>query len=106
MVKLKKMVDELQNSTGGPAIQGEPDTTPSVVSSPLLWLDTLCCPAIDGPGKQKAIERLAQVYKAADKVLVLDASLFFLASEGLHVGEIGLRVYTSPWTRRLWTLQG
>jgi hypothetical protein len=60
MVRLKKMVDELQKSTGGQTIQNEPDTTSAFVSSPLLWLDTLCCPAIDGPGKQKVSREMVK----------------------------------------------
>jgi hypothetical protein len=76
------------------------------IPTPLLWIDTLCCPAIDGPGKQKAIEKLPLVYRMSRRVLILDSSIFSLDSKDMHVGEIALRMYTSPWMGRLWTLQG
>ena len=98
LVRLKGLIERLDTSTT-PADSGS--KPPS-----MLWVDTLCCPAIDGPGKQKAIQKLRQVYQKADKVLVLDASLFSVISEPLHTSEIVIRAYTSPWMRRLWTLQG
>lgn len=41
----------------------------------LIWLDTLCCPAADGAGKKRAIEKIRLVYREATVVLVLDAGL-------------------------------
>jgi hypothetical protein len=43
--------------------------------NPLIWLDTLCCPAQDGVGKKTAIEKIRLVYRRAQHVLVLDAIL-------------------------------
>ena len=96
LARLKQLIEQLDTSTVSS------DSKPAS----LLWLDTLCCPAVEGPGKQTAIQKLRQVYQGADKVLVLDASLFSVNSEHLHFSEIAIRAYTSPWMRRLWTLQG
>jgi hypothetical protein len=75
------------------------------MSNPLLWLDTLCCPAEDGEGKKKGIEKLYNVYERAEHVLVLDSGLMSYAAEPQNNPERALRIFTSPWIRRLWTLQ-
>lgn len=98
LARLQDLIEQLDASTASADSEAKPAS--------LLWMDTLCCPAIDGPGKQKAIQKLRQVYQEADKVLVLDASLFSVDSSPLHISEIVIRAYTSPWMRRLWTLQG
>jgi hypothetical protein len=95
--RLKKLIEELDISSPPDETQNKP--------VPLLWVDTLCCPALNGPGKQASIKKLRRVYSLATAVLVLDASLFSLPSAPLHTSELLLRAYTSPWMRRLWTLQ-
>jgi hypothetical protein len=72
---------------------------------PLLWLDTLCCPAEDGDGKQLAIQKLQAVYQQAKHVLVPDAGLMAYNSQPQDVTEHIIRIFTSSWMRRLWTLQ-
>ena len=74
-------------------------------TAPLIWLDTLCCPASDGWGKQKAIEKIPIVYRRAKHVLVLDAGLMAYEAAPQDVPEQFARVFTSSWMRRLWTLQ-
>ncbi|KAF2801799.1 uncharacterized protein BDZ99DRAFT_483351 [Mytilinidion resinicola] len=72
----------------------------------LLWIDTLCCPAVERQTKALAIERLPAVYTEAKHVLVLDSSIYSFFSEGLHPAEVCLRALASSnWMRRLWTLQ-
>lgn len=44
-------------------------------------------------------------YTEASHVLVLDSSLDHIGNSGLHLTEIGLRIFTTGWMRRLWTLQ-
>ena len=73
--------------------------------TPLIWLDTLCCPAKDGAGKQKAIEKIRLVYKQAAHVLVLDSGLMAYEVEHQDISEQLFRIFTSSWMRRLWTLQ-
>lgn len=71
----------------------------------LIWLDTLCCPAEDGEGKQRAIEKIRLVYRSAKYVLVLDAGLMSYPAQDQGPVEILLRIFTCGWMRRLWTLQ-
>jgi len=73
--------------------------------NPLIWLDTLCCPAQDGIGKKTAIEKIRLVYRRAQYVLVLDAGLMSYESKLQDWPETMARMFTSSWMRRLWTLQ-
>ena len=74
-------------------------------NEPYIWLDTLCSPAQDGDGKQLAIEKLRLVYKQAKHVLVLDAGLMSYDASEHGEFEHLVRIFTSGWMRRLWTLQ-
>ena len=85
--------------------KNDPDKTWKSSEIPLIWLDTLCCPAKDGAGKQTAIERIRLVYRKAKHVLVLDAGLMSYSAFTQEVPEFLARVFTSSWMRRLWTLQ-
>lgn len=71
----------------------------------LIWLDTLCCPAADSRGKKKAIEKMRMVYQQAKHVLVFDRGLMAYQSNLLSIAEQQIRIFTSRWMRRLWTLQ-
>ena len=73
--------------------------------APMIWLDTLCCPAQDGYGKQIAIEKIRDVYQQAKHVLVLDAGLMSYSASVQDEFEQLARIFTSSWMRRLWTLQ-
>ena len=81
--------------------QGNSDTS----ASSLIWLDTLYCPAENGAGKDMAIEKIRLVYQRAKHVLVLYASLMAYDSGNLDITEQIMRIFTSSWFRRLWTLQ-
>lgn len=85
----------------------EPDVEGKDTNGPerLIWLDTLCCPAKDSPGNTKAIEKIRLVYKQAEHALVLDSSIMAYQSNKLSVAEQQIRIFTSRWMRRLWTLQ-
>ncbi|ROW09878.1 hypothetical protein VPNG_06298 [Cytospora leucostoma] len=69
-----------------------------------LWIDTLCCP-VDLAGKTVALERIADVYRNATHVLVLDTSFTLLSTEAIHPAELLSRISCSAWMRRLWTFQ-
>lgn len=47
---------------------------------------------------------MKDAYDKSDKVLVLDSFLFD-APEEASLDEILMRITTSPWATRLWTLQ-
>jgi hypothetical protein len=98
LARLKKMIDAFDDPN---VSSGERTSTGT-----LLWIDTLCCPAQRGEAKNKALEKIPQVYKDAKHVLVLDSWLYSVASAQLHPSEILLRIFNSSWMRRLWTLQG
>lgn len=93
LYKLRKLVSDIH----------DPDSNGS--DPPLIWLDTLCCPAMDGRGKEKALQKIRLVYERAAHVLVLDAGLTAYSSKEQELHEQALRIFTSGWMRRLWTLQ-
>lgn len=79
---------------------------PGTTQTPRLWLDTLCCP-IELQPKLVSLARIADVYRKAHHVLVLDTSLTAFEYEASHPAELLVRAFLcSPWMRRLWTLQG
>ena len=75
----------------------------------LFWLDTLCIPMAKGLEKYrtKAIGSMAQIYAAADKVLVLDPDLQKVPSKDLvnQADLLGTHIGVSPWMSRSWPLQ-
>jgi len=72
----------------------------------LLWMDTLCIPAQDQYRSQrkKAIATMRSIYTKAAKVLVLDAELLEACVHASNL-ELLLRILSSGWMRRVWTLQ-
>ena len=69
-----------------------------------FWMDTLCVPVSNMLLRNKAIERMRDVYQSASNVVVLDAELMKSSAErGFE--EIFTRIICSTWIRRLWTLQ-
>ncbi|KAI4196654.1 MAG: hypothetical protein LQ350_006407 [Teloschistes chrysophthalmus] len=70
-----------------------------------IWIDTLCCPVEPPAAKNLALRSMKVPYTEASHVLVLDSSLEHVGSSELHLIEIGLRIFTTGWMRRLWTLQ-
>ena len=70
-----------------------------------LWIDTLCCPVKPPEAKDLALRRMKEPYTEAAHVLVLDSSLRGVNTSSLDPIEICMRIFTSGWMRRLWTLQ-
>jgi hypothetical protein len=83
----------------------DPEQIPPKQEGSLIWLDTLLSPARDGIGKQAAIEKIRLVYQQAKHVLVLDAGLMAYPARPQDAPEMLVRIFTSSWMRRLWTLQ-
>ncbi|KAI4113052.1 MAG: hypothetical protein LQ345_005895 [Seirophora villosa] len=71
----------------------------------LIWLDTLCCPLGPPEARTMALNQMKTPYTDSAFVLVTDRSLYKFRSLGLDAIEKGLLILTSPWMRRLWTLQ-
>jgi hypothetical protein len=98
LLALRELVAEV-------AKESNPEQDSGNTEVPLIWLDTLCCPAKDGDGKKKGIEKIYNVYQRAEHVLVLDSGLMSYAVQHQDISEQAVRIFTSNWVRRLWTLQ-
>ena len=79
---------------------------------PPFWMDTLCIP--HNHMRKVAIKSMRDIYSAASHVLVLDGGLagFSIGSQGGGMrckvrpyAENLAWIMSSPWMRRLWTLQ-
>ncbi|KGO75195.1 Heterokaryon incompatibility [Penicillium italicum] len=70
-----------------------------------FWLDTICCPVKESEDQNTAIGFMRDTYEKASAVLVLDSSLLTQNAKCLSDVEILIRIFCSPWTSRLWTLQ-
>ncbi len=68
-----------------------------------FWIDTLCVPLLK-PLRKLSIHQMQKIYREADKVLVLDASLECTTIDA-SPEECLTRIQVSPWMQRLWTLQ-
>lgn len=72
-----------------------------------FWMDTLCIPKSStfNAVKQLALAQMADIYRSADKVLVLDSSLQAVSCADISWVEMNMRVGYCPWSTRVWTLQ-
>ena len=68
-----------------------------------FWIDALGVP-LDKGYRKKAILSMASIYREAENVLVLDASML-KTNSNMSTPELLYRLYTSNWLSRLWTLQ-
>ncbi|KAL9118922.1 MAG: hypothetical protein Q9187_004523 [Circinaria calcarea] len=75
-------------------------------AQPMIWIDTLCVPVAKNLKKYRrlAIAKMAETYKKADQVLVLDLELQQALSTASRT-ELATRILCCSWMRRLWTLQ-
>ena len=71
----------------------------------LFWIDTLCCPVEPPEANAMSLNLMKVPYTSASHVLVLENSLRDLETSNLDSTEICMRIFTSGWMRRLWTLQ-
>ena len=94
--RLKGLIDNLD-----PAALDRPEDTPEI----LLWCDTLCCPVVSKEAQSMALRQMYRAYDEATVVLVLDRSLISHRAGGMRVDEACVRIATSRWMTRLWTLQ-
>lgn len=74
------------------------------VDSDYFWVDALCIPR-DESLRKASIRSMAWIYRQADMVLVLDAGLQLELTEALDLEELVVKILTSDWNQRLWTLQ-
>ena len=100
--RLKGLIDNLRHEyLDTVPLSDYPEDAPEM----LLWCDTLCCPVVSLKGKKLALRQMYRTYNEASVVLVLDRGLVSNRVGGMRVDEACLRIATSRWMTRLWTLQ-
>ncbi|KAK4442922.1 hypothetical protein QBC34DRAFT_479230 [Podospora aff. communis PSN243] len=68
-----------------------------------FWIDTLCVP-LPSDLRSKAIRQMANTYRWASRVLVLDSRILSL-EQSRDITDRYLSIHLSTWHHRLWTLQ-
>ncbi|RDX42001.1 hypothetical protein OH76DRAFT_1298618, partial [Lentinus brumalis] len=76
----------------------------NLVPGGAFWQDGLCVPG-DRPLRRRAIGLMAATYADAEKVLVIDAGIQSQCTLASSREEYLLRIATSGWMQRIWTLQ-
>ena len=100
--RLKALIDNLDlEYLDMSTVLDHPEDAPEI----LLWCDTLCCPVVSREAQSMALRQMYRTYDEASVVLVLDRSLISHRVGGMSVDEACLRIATSRWMTRLWTLQ-
>ena len=69
-----------------------------------FWIDTLCVPTKPHEAQKMALNKMAETYQNAARVLVLDRGIQEISSAASKY-ETCLQILTSSWSRRTWTLQ-
>lgn len=95
--RIQKLVDELcDNHLSRKTFQGRAG----------FWMDTLCCLVGEElkDFRKQSIREMREIYSEAIAVLVIDPWLTSIPSTAPMM-EICFRIYTSGWSRRLWTHQ-
>ena len=69
-----------------------------------FWQDTLLIPR-DSSTRGKAIAKMSEIYHEASKTVVLDHGLMRIDVPAESRSCLALRILTSVWMHRLWTLQ-
>ncbi|OCH91377.1 hypothetical protein OBBRIDRAFT_825367 [Obba rivulosa] len=77
--------------------------TSQLVPGGAFWIDALCIPR-DKDTRKRAIALMAQIYGEADVVLVIDSGIRSCSVSAALEDKL-LRVLSSGWMQRLWTLQ-
>ncbi|KAK7417283.1 hypothetical protein QQX98_004717 [Neonectria punicea] len=69
-----------------------------------FWIDTLTIPVNDPVQRKRAIKTMHHAYTNADFMVVLDSGLAKIEA-GRSYAETAMKIFTSRWMGRLWTLQ-
>ncbi|KAK7423425.1 hypothetical protein QQZ08_009103 [Neonectria magnoliae] len=91
------------SQTGEPSTEHAGTTTADKDLTPLnaFWLDTLCIP-VEKAARRKAVAEMNDVYRAAERVVIIDSSLAEVSTAD-KAENIIARLALSGWSRRLWT---
>ncbi|THV07681.1 hypothetical protein K435DRAFT_265252 [Dendrothele bispora CBS 962.96] len=74
-----------------------------LITNGSFWIDALCVPK-QSDMRKKAIGLMAETYRRANVVLIIDAGIRSCALSASPEEKL-LRIITSAWMQRLWTLQ-
>ncbi|KAI1113978.1 hypothetical protein F5Y14DRAFT_198927 [Nemania sp. NC0429] len=71
-----------------------------------FWIDTLCVPVDEAHRelRKRVIRHMSEIYRVADRVLVLDSFILQLSRSASIVDKY-IRIHLSNWHHRLWTMQ-
>ncbi|KAJ6459250.1 hypothetical protein C8R45DRAFT_843422 [Mycena sanguinolenta] len=75
-----------------------------LLPSGAFWLDAICVPGHED-SRKRAIELMAATYQRASQVLVIDAGIRTQCTLASPLEECLIRIATSGWMQRIWTLQ-
>jgi hypothetical protein len=89
--RLRTMVACLNSSQGS----GQPS---------LAWIDSMCIPKQEEL-RSSAIRSMASIYRNAYQTIVIDSSLLNYNPYRRPLQELAIRILSSTWMKRLWTLQ-
>ncbi|KAI0752514.1 hypothetical protein C8Q80DRAFT_1146525 [Daedaleopsis nitida] len=78
--------------------------TRALVPGGAFWQDGLCVPSVKAL-RRRAIALMVDTYANADKVVVIDHSIRTQCTLSTPKEECLLRIATSGWMQRIWTLQ-
>ncbi|KAH7303684.1 hypothetical protein B0I35DRAFT_517242 [Stachybotrys elegans] len=86
-------------------LPGQPVMLPLARSGETVpfWIDTLCVP-LSTALRSKAIRQMANTYRWASRVLVIDSHIVSLERSQDNIDRY-LSIHLSTWHHRLWTLQ-
>ena len=71
--------------------------------SPPFWIDSICIPS-EPTLRKTAINRMADVYREARAVMVLDKGIQQIRTDDPPQEQL-LAIYVSGWSQRLWTFE-
>jgi Heterokaryon incompatibility protein (HET) len=70
----------------------------------LAWIDSMCIPKREDL-RSSAIRSMASIYREAHQTIVIDSSLLNFHPNRRPLQELAIRILSSTWMKRLWTLQ-
>lgn len=80
------------------------NSSPESKRPTLAWIDSMCIPKQEDL-RSSAIRGMASIYREAHQTIVLDSSLLNFYPNRRPLQELAIRILSSTWMKRLWTLQ-
>jgi len=102
--RLQSLANELIAPDDRSAFNSRSSSSSAQQGNVPFWIDTLCVP-LEKEYRHQAISKLKKTYEIADKILVLDADVEAFSDLTGPIEEKLMRLASSSWMRRMWTLQ-